>query len=36
MLGETPYWQDHCAMVLILVSLGTVLIKPSKTKSDAS
>ena len=36
MLGETPHWQDYCAMVLILVSLGTVLIKPSKTKSDAS
>ena len=28
MLGETPHWQDYCAMVLILVSLGTVLIKP--------
>ena len=28
MLGETPHWQDYCAMLLILVSLGTVLIKP--------
>jgi len=27
-LGETPHWQDYCAMALILVSLGTVLIKP--------
>lgn len=35
MLGETPHWQDYCAMVLILVSLGTVLIKPSKPKLGA-
>ncbi|MEA5097567.1 MAG: DMT family transporter [Burkholderiaceae bacterium] len=28
MLGETPHWQDYCAMLLILVSLATVLIKP--------
>ncbi len=28
MLGETPHWQDYGAMVLILISLGTVLIKP--------
>lgn len=35
MLGETPHWQDYCAMALILVSLGTVLIKPGKPKSGA-
>ena len=28
MLGETPHWQDYGAMLLILVSLATVLIKP--------
>jgi len=36
MLGETPHWQDYCAMALILVSLGTVLIKPNKPESEAS
>jgi drug/metabolite transporter (DMT)-like permease len=28
LLGETPHWQDYGAMALILVSLGTVLLKP--------
>ena len=28
MLNEAPHWQDYGAMVLILVSLGTVLIRP--------
>jgi drug/metabolite transporter (DMT)-like permease len=27
-LGETPHWQDYCAMLLILVSLATVLYRP--------
>jgi drug/metabolite transporter (DMT)-like permease len=37
MLGETPHWQDYCAMVLILVSLGTVMLKrkPPATISGA-
>ena len=28
MLGETPHWQDYAAMVLILMSMATVLLKP--------
>lgn len=27
-LSETPHWQDYIAMLLILVSMGTVLLKP--------
>ena len=27
-LGETPHWQDYCAMLLILVALATVLYRP--------
>lgn len=28
LLGETPHWQEYAAMVLILVAMGTVLLKP--------
>jgi drug/metabolite transporter (DMT)-like permease len=31
MLGETPHWQDYSAMVLILVSLATVLLRPKSS-----
>jgi drug/metabolite transporter (DMT)-like permease len=31
MLGETPHWQDYGAMVLILASMSTVLLKPAKS-----
>lgn len=27
-LGETPYWQDYAAMLLILLAMSTVLLKP--------
>lgn len=27
-LGETPHWQDYAATVLILIAMGTVLLKP--------
>jgi drug/metabolite transporter (DMT)-like permease len=26
LLGETPYWQDYAALLLILVALSTVLL----------
>ncbi len=28
LLSETPHWQDYAAMLLILVSMSTVLLKP--------
>lgn len=28
-LSETPHWQDYAAMVLILISMSTVLLKPA-------
>ena len=28
LLGEIPGWQDYVAMVLILISMGTILLKP--------
>ena len=28
MLHETPHWQDYWAILLILVAMGTVLLKP--------
>jgi drug/metabolite transporter (DMT)-like permease len=28
MLGESPHWQDYAAIVLILASMSTVLLKP--------
>ncbi len=28
LLGETPHWQDHAAMGLILAAMSTVLLKP--------
>lgn len=32
LLGETPRWQDYVAMILILMSMSTVLLKPSLNK----
>ena len=29
LLAETPRWQDYAALVLILASMSTVLLKPS-------
>ncbi|MCM1128284.1 MAG: DMT family transporter [Alistipes senegalensis] len=31
LLGETPQWQDYLAMLLILLSMSSVLLKPGKT-----
>lgn len=31
LLGETPQWRDYTAMLLILLSMSTVLLKPGKT-----
>ena len=29
LLGETPYWQDYVALILVVASLATVLLPPS-------
>ncbi len=31
LLGETPHWQDYAAMVLILIAMGTVLLRPKSS-----
>lgn len=31
LLGEMPQWRDYTAMLLILLSMSTVLLKPGKT-----
>ena len=35
-LSETPGWQDFLAILLIMVSIGTVLLRPGKAKKQDS
>ncbi len=34
LLGETPRWQDYAALVLILASMSSVLLKPSRSHTE--
>lgn len=35
-LGETPNWQDYAAMALILIAMGSVLLRPNLPADQAS
>jgi len=34
LLDETPHWQDYAAIILILASMSTVLLKPHATSKE--
>ena len=36
LLAETPRWQDYVALVLILASMSTVLLKPSDKQAETT
>ena len=36
LLAEAPRWQDYAALVLILASMSTVLLKPSRNHKEAA